>query len=134
MSDDTKFSLAHHPVHLGLDARVVQLEPLGADMSWYERYGVLSASDGAEGRLVMLHHYEESGSTWEVHPHGEELVVCLTGSITLLRDHDGSIETISLSSGDATINPRGVWHTIDIDTPSTVLFVTAGLDTSVRPR
>ena len=41
---------------------------------------------------------------------------------------------MTLGPGEAVINPRGVWHTADVEDPATVLFITAGAGTENRPR
>ena len=128
-------SLDEHPVHLGLGATAVPQERFTGEMAWYEGYGERHADDGAEGRLVALHTFSEPWDTWEVHPHGEELVCCTAGQITLHQElADGEGRTVTLGPGEYVVNPPGVWHTADVTGEATVLFITAGLGTEVRPR
>ncbi len=128
------FDLSTHPVHLGLGATVMR-EPPFTGMDWYAGYGERHAADGVEGRLVSMHTFAEPWSTWEMHPKGHELVVCVSGRIVLHQESaDGSVATVTLEPGHAVINPPGVWHTADVDAPATALFVTAGLGTEIRPR
>ena len=134
MTDNAIFSLSKNPAHLGLSASVTQEETFTGEMEWYARYVDRHMSDGVEGRLVVMHSFDESWLGWEMHPLGEELVVCTEGSILLIQEIDGVSVTTRLSKGEATINPRGVWHTADVDEPVTVLFVTAGAGTQNRPR
>lgn len=131
---DGQFDLAENPVHLGLGARVIRLDPMDGSMEWYERYGAQTADDGVEGRLVAMHTYSESWDKWEMHPNGDELAVCTAGSMRLHQEIDGKKASLTLHAGEAVINPRGVWHTADIDAPCTALFVTAGAGTQHRPR
>lgn len=131
---DAVFTLATHPVHLGLGARVVRLPAFDGTMAWYERYGASVGADGREGRLVTIHSFREPWPTWEVHPHGEELVVCLRGRMTLHQEVGNEVRTVVLAEGEAIVNPPGVWHTADVDAEATALFVTAGLGTEQRPR
>jgi mannose-6-phosphate isomerase-like protein (cupin superfamily) len=130
------FRLDEVPAHLGLGATVIAQEPFtAADMSWYERYGERTAADGAEGRLVSIHAFDAAWTSWEMHPRGHELVVCLTGRITLHQELlDGTTRTVTLEPYQAVINGPGVWHTADVDAPATALFITAGLGTEHRPR
>jgi quercetin dioxygenase-like cupin family protein len=128
------FKLQDTPLHLGLGATVVVQEPHDGSMQWYERYGQRHESDGAEGRLVSMYTFTEPWDTWEMHPNGEELVLCLSGSLTLHQESDGDINTATLSAGEGIINEPGVWHTADPDQPATALFITAGLGTEIRPR
>ena len=70
-----------------------------------------------------------------MHPHGDEVVVCLSGAITLVQEMaDGTQTTTPLCAGDYAINPAGVWHTADADGPASLLFITAGMGTQHRER
>jgi quercetin dioxygenase-like cupin family protein len=104
-------------------------------MEWYEAYVIRNAGDGAEGRLVSLYAFTRSWDSWEMHPAGDEVVVCLKGAITLHRElADGSMDSVNLGEGDYAINPPGAWHTADIEGKATALFITAGEGTEHRPR
>jgi mannose-6-phosphate isomerase-like protein (cupin superfamily) len=128
------FDITRFPVHLGLGARVVPLPEFDGQMSWYQHYGEAHADDGAEGRLVSLHAFSAPWDSWEVHPNGGELVLCLSGEITLVQEIDGEERRTTLSANQAVINPPGVWHTADVADHATALFITAGMGTEVRPR
>ncbi len=134
MGDGLTFNLAETPVHLGLGGTVVRQEVFSGDMNWYQRYGERTAADGAEGRLVSVHTFSEPWDSWEMHPHGEELVLCTEGTITLYQEVGGVAHTVTISAGEAAINPPGVWHTADVTGQATVLFITAGKGTENRPR
>ena len=134
MSDDASFRLAETPVHLGLGATVVRQDHFTGEPTWYERYGARTAGDGAEGRLVTIHTFSEPWESWEAHPHGEELVLCVDGAITLLQEVDGEVRHTTIGPGEVAINPRGVWHTADVGGTATVVFITAGMGTLNRPR
>ena len=128
-------SLRRFPVHLGLGAQAVPQPEFTGDMAWYPDYAARTAVDGAEGRIVSQSDFTANWTSWEVHPHGDELVICLTGAITVLQERpNGSVNAIALGPGEYAINPAGVWHTADIDAFASALFVTAGLGTSHRPR
>ncbi len=127
--------LSKHPIHLGLNA-TAEIEPeFTGDMAWYVGYGDRHSQDGPEGRLVTMHSFTEPWTTWEMHPHGSEVVLCTAGSITLLQEQlDGTVETITLGPGQCVINPPGIWHTADIEDHATAVFITAGLGTEQRSR
>lgn len=127
------FSLAECPVHLGLGATVVQ-EPRFTGPEWYDAYEKRHAADGVEGRLVSLHTFTSAWPTWEMHPKGAELVVCVAGTLTLTQEIDGGTRQVTLRAGEAVINPPGVWHTADVEGTCTAFFVTAGEGTQLRPR
>lgn len=127
-------SLECFPLHLGLGARAVP-QPEFSGLDWYEAYGERYSADGAEGRLVALHTFGESWTSWEMHPAGDEVVICTAGEITLIQElSDGTHEPIVLHAGDYAINPPGVWHTADVSESATALFITPGLGTEHRPR
>jgi quercetin dioxygenase-like cupin family protein len=127
-------SLFDYPIHLGKGATALA-EPEFTGFEWYEAYEQRHQGDGAEGRLVSLFRFEESWTSWEVHPIGEEVVCCLQGHMTLHQElPDGSKLSHELGPGEYAINPRGIWHTADTDEPVVALFITAGKGTTHRPR
>ena len=129
------FKLEDRPIHLGRGAKSHVLPQFTGEMQWYEDYGKLHGADGQEGRLVSMHTFTESWDSWEVHPNGTEVVVCLAGEMRMLQEmEDGSVVTIDLNAGEYIINPPGIWHTADIETSATALFITAGEGTEGRPR
>lgn len=128
------FTLAETPVHLGLGATVVRQPRFEGGASWYADYGARHAADGAEGRLVSMHTFDRPWSSWEMHPGGEELVLCVEGVLTLHQEIAGEVQTVTLRKGEAVVNPPGVWHTADCDAPCTALFITAGEGTEQRDR
>lgn len=134
MNGPDVFHLPSVPAHLGLGATVAAQEPFDGTFAWYERYVARTTDDGVDGRLVSMVSFEASWTSWEMHPHGDELVVCTAGTLTLRQEVDGGVQTVVLQAGDAVINPPGVWHTADVDAPCTALFVTAGVGTEHRPR
>jgi hypothetical protein len=134
MTETSVFRLSDTPVHLGLGATVIPQAPFTGSPDWYQAYGERNEADGREGRLVTTHTFTEPWDSWEVHPLGEELVVCTAGSITLHQEIDDGIRVATIQSGEAIINPSGVWHTADVTDSATVLFITAGAGTENRPR
>ena len=134
MEDPGVFDLEKFPAHLGLGATAVKEPRFTGDGAWYEAYGARHGKDGLEGRLVSMHSFDSSWPSWEVHPHGAELVICTRGEISLIQEVAGKPRTVKLRAGEAAINPPGVWHTADVDGPCTVLFITAGAGTENRAR
>lgn len=128
------FDLASRPLHLGLGATAVVQPPHTSDMAWYEGYGERHGDDGPEGRLVAIHTFDAPWTSWEMHPKGAEVVVCLAGKLTLHQEIDGDVRTVVLEPHQGVINEPGVWHTADADEPTTALFITAGEGTTHRPR
>jgi mannose-6-phosphate isomerase-like protein (cupin superfamily) len=127
-------NLQTHPVHLGLGATAVP-QPEFTGIDWYLSYGARHAADGAEGRLVSMFRFMESWDTWEMHPAGDEVVICVSGAMTLHQEHrDGSTAVVTIGPGEYAINPPGTWHTADVAGAATGIFITAGLGTETRPR
>ena len=94
-----------------------------------------NGGDGREGRLVTIHSFTESWDSWEMHPEGDEVVLCLSGMLTLHQEMAGGMITpITLGEGEYAINPPGCWHTADIAGVATALYITAGMGTEHRPR
>jgi quercetin dioxygenase-like cupin family protein len=134
MSDGASFRLNEIPVHLGRGATVIPQEMFTGEGEWYEGYAERNAADGVEGRLVTTHTFSEPWDSWEVHPNGQELVLCTEGAITLLQEIDGKVVSTTIGAGEAVINPSGVWHTADVAGTATCLFITAGMGTEIRTR
>ena len=127
-------SLFEQFVRLGLGAKA-EAQPAVDGPQWYEAYAARTASDGAEGRRVSLYRFDGNWDAWEMHPAGDELVVCVAGTMTLHQEFpSGAVETVMLGPGKYAINPPGVWHTADVPGEATALFVTAGMGTEHRPR
>jgi quercetin dioxygenase-like cupin family protein len=128
--------LPTHPAHLGR-AATATVEPAMTDETWYAAYAARHAADGIEGRLVSQYDFAQSWTSWEVHPHGAELVICTAGTLTLHQQHpDGTAESVTLTPGDYAINPPGTWHTADVPAgvTATAIFITPGEGTDHRPR
>jgi hypothetical protein len=127
--------ISKHPIHLGLGASA-EIEPLfTGSMEWYAAYGARHAVDGIEGRLVSMFSFKEPWGMWEMHPDGSEVVLCVSGAITLHQQHaDGKIAAVTLRGGQYAINPPGTWHTADVEDEATAVFITAGVGTQQRPR
>lgn len=124
-----------HPIHLGRNA-TAEIEPeFTGDMQWYEDYESRHADDAVEGRLVGMHRFTADWDSWEVHPHGSEVVLCVAGSMTLHQEKaDGSRTTVTLTPGQYAINEPGTWHTADVAEEATAVFITAGMGTEHRRR
>ena len=127
--------LEKYPIHLGLNATAVAQPEFTGSMDWYMAYAERHAADGAEGRLVAMHQFTQSWPSWEMHPAGAEIVVCTEGEMTLHQEMpDDSVKSTTLTAGQYAINEPGVWHTADVSTSATALFVTPGMGTEHRER
>src|SRR3954464_163603 len=114
---ESAFDLSATHVHLGLGSSAIPIRDFKWTPEFLARYGADHESDGDEGRLVMMGSGDSSWTTWERHPAGEELVVVVSGLMTLVQELDGEEHRIDLREGQAAINPRNVWHTSDMTGP-----------------
>lgn len=130
------FRLENRPAHLGGDGRVVVQPQFAGDVDWYALYDERQGADDPCGRLLTRHLFTKSWTGWEMHPAGDEIVLCVSGGITLIQQSDDAAVDvrIDLGPGDYAVNPAGVWHTADVDALATVIFITPGSGTSHRPR
>ncbi len=77
--------------------------------------------------LVMTFEFDTPWPTWEVHPHGDEVVYLLEGDTDLLLRLPGGEKTVRVSEpGAYVIVPKGTWHTARPHAPTRMLFVTPG--------
>lgn len=128
-------SLYRHPVHLGRGAGAMAEPEFTGEPGWYDAYIARHAADGAEGRLVGMHSFTSDWDMWEMHPEGSEVVLCVAGSMTLHQEKpDGSRATVTLGPGEYAINEPGTWHTADVESEATAVFITAGKGTEHRAR
>ncbi len=100
------------------------IEP--ADAMLYQRLNK-EYGDFSEHELISVHEFSEDWNTWEMHPHGDEVVMLLSGHITMIMNLPSGQESATLSqSGAYIIVPQGVWHTATTNTKSKLLFITPG--------
>ncbi len=87
-----------------------------------------------QGRLMTAFSFSEPWSMWERHPAGEELVMLLAGSATLVLEESGEARAVQLSDpGSYVLIPRNTWHTARTSVHTTMLFLTPGKGTEHRP-
>lgn len=121
-------------VHLGLGAVAFPLEGFSWDQEYLERYQRETELDGTEGRLLSVMPHDKSWEAWERHPAGEELVLVLSGRMSLIQEIEGAEHRVTLGPMQAIINPREVWHTADVLEPGVTMYVTPGIGTQKRLR
>jgi mannose-6-phosphate isomerase-like protein (cupin superfamily) len=83
--------------------------------------------------LLTEFDFNEDWKTWEMHPHGDELVYLLSGAMDFILKKGEISETRELRGKGLIVVPRGAWHTARVLEPSRVLFVTFGKGTEIRP-
>lgn len=57
--------------------------------------------------------YYSGSSEWERHGQGDELVMALEGSTTVVLFIDGAEQRVELTAGELVVVPQGIWHRFD---------------------
>jgi mannose-6-phosphate isomerase-like protein (cupin superfamily) len=87
-----------------------------------------------EGRLAAVYSCDADWRHWERHPHGEELLVLLSGRVTMIYEVAGEDRSVTLEPERAWLVPRGTWHRAVVHAPGKLLAITYGRETEHRPR
>lgn len=90
--------------------------------------------DGFTGHLLIAcHSFDGDWPTWEIHPHGDELVCLLSGDAEMiLRSSTGDVVQRLSDPGAFAVVPADTWHTAKVYAPTTMIFVTPGEGTENR--
>lgn len=127
------------PKSLNLSSTYVRLrndalaEPLPVTGDFWQRLMNGQLGTFHNEYLVTTHAFDADWGVWEMHPHGDEVVCLLSGSVTFVLEMEDKESTIELSeAGSFVIVPKGTWHTARVSAPSRVLFITAGEGTQNR--
>lgn len=108
-------------------------QTLPVDATFWSQLASGALGDFHREYLVSCVTYDRDWSSWERHPHGDELVCLLGGQATVLLERAGTLEEICVrSAGDFLVVPRNTWHTAHTNVPTTMLFVTPGEGTEHR--
>lgn len=84
------------------------------------------------GYLVSTYEFDEDWKSWECHPHGDEVVYCVSGALTFLLEKAGGNEKVALRAGQFFVIPKNTWHTALVKKASKALFITWGYGTKHR--
>ncbi|MEL7538286.1 MAG: cupin [Pseudomonadota bacterium] len=102
------------------------IHPEACDAGLYERLD-RNYDDCKGATLVSCHAFSEDWGMWELHPHGDELVMLLDGHVTLvLRQDDGDKEVTLTEPLSYVIVPKNTWHTARTKVATRMVFVTPG--------
>lgn len=125
------FELENQYLRLRPDSSVEVLD--GGEAFW----GKLMA-----GELGDFHHeylvtsltFDKDWPSWENHVNGDEIVFLLSGRVEFLLELAGGTASLVVDKpGQYVVVPRDTWHTARTDVATTMLFITAGEGTLVRP-
>lgn len=73
------------------------------------------------------------GGHSEVHPNGDELLICLAGSMTAVLEHPDGEERMEFAAGQVCFIPAGTWHRVAPNEAGRMLSLTFGDGTEHRP-
>lgn len=83
--------------------------------------------------LVSAYVSEADWPNWEMHPGGDEVLVLVDGTMTMILDEPGGERRVEMAAGATCIVPRGVWHRALVAQPSRFIAITYGAGTQHRP-
>jgi mannose-6-phosphate isomerase-like protein (cupin superfamily) len=110
------------------------VEPLHVGNDFWQRIMSGKLGDFHHEYLVTTFAYDKDWPTWEMHPNGDEIVMLLEGSTTLVLEIDGREKLVDLNEACSyVVVPRGTWHTSRTRNACRMLFITAGEGTQIRP-
>jgi mannose-6-phosphate isomerase-like protein (cupin superfamily) len=69
---------------------------------------------------------------WERHPDGDEFLLLLSGTMTILLEEPAGRREYPLKTGEAFVVPKGRWHTFIVQGAGELIFATAGEYTERR--
>ncbi len=80
--------------------------------------------------LVAEHAFDADWTTWEMHPHGDEVLYLVSGAAMLHLHEDEGERIITFNTpGSFVVIPKGVWHTAKVASACRILFITPGQGT-----
>lgn len=88
-----------------------------------ETSGVFALVSHCRDGAVYLGHYSGS-SEWERHANGDEIVLAIEGTTTVILLVAGEEQRIHLSAGELVVVPKGVWHHFEGSASLKVMSVT----------
>ncbi|MEV5987112.1 cupin [Streptomyces sp. NPDC052051] len=120
-----------------LFASALHIHPDGAVRAAERR---MTDSDSGAWQIATFHVETDAdvhADHWEMHPKAEEAVCCLTGGVRFYfrpDEPEGIKEMVRLGAGTAVIVPRGRWHRLELDAPSTLMSITLREGTRLERR
>ncbi len=129
----------HHqePAAFGLQDNCIYLAQDGA-MRCYAKTAEFFRSAGRnpelkDGRTLALYHvngpHDVHYPVWEMHPQGDELLILVSGALSVEFRGGETARTAPLSPQAACIVPAGVWHRLIVHEPSVLIAITARSNT-----
>jgi mannose-6-phosphate isomerase-like protein (cupin superfamily) len=131
MSADSGRDILRTYLHVQDGAAIAPIE--AGDAFWPELAGG-GYPELDRGRLMSAFTFSGAWETWERHPAGEELVMLLSGTVTLMLESPDGVRSVRLTTpGSYVLVPPNTWHTASAKVESSLLFLTPGAGTEHRP-
>lgn len=93
----------------------------------------IDTSPAATRSMMAIYPMTSDWPNWEMHPHGDEILVLLEGDVEMLLDDGGRQSSIQMQAGTTLVVPAGVWHRALVRAPGRLLGLTYGPGTEHRP-
>ncbi|MFO1012452.1 MAG: cupin domain-containing protein [Caulobacteraceae bacterium] len=122
-----RFDLETTFLGLSGDGEVTQM-PVGPDF-----WPTMDRNPNMRATLVSFGTGEGDWPHWEMHPKGDEVLVLVEGSLTLILDEAGVERRQDMTAGQTLVVPKGAWHRAIGQRGVKMLFITYGEGTQHRP-
>ena len=116
----TEFNL--ETTYLSLDGQGAVVEHAGGDAFWQS----IDGNTDLLSTLVTVSPTDCDWPHWEMHPQGDEILIMLEGTQTLVPDRGGEVSEHVMIPGVTFVVPAGVWHRAKIAEPTRMLAITYG--------
>jgi mannose-6-phosphate isomerase-like protein (cupin superfamily) len=122
------FDLETTYLSLDPDGHVTPL-PVGPEF-----WKTIGENKAIKGALVTVSKAEGDWTHWEMHPHGDEVLVLLEGETRIVFERPaGRKESFDLKAGSTLVVPAGTWHRAENQRQVRMLFITHGTGTEHKP-
>ena len=115
--------------YLSLNGRGGVVQHDGGEAFWQ----TIDSNTDLLSTLIIVSPADSDWPHWEMHPEGDEILVMLEGSQTLILDCGGEVTEQVMRPGSTVVVPAGVWHRAKISEPTRMLAITYGAGTTHRP-
>ena len=125
--------LAQYSIDQGLNASAGMQPEFTGQTERHSEHRACHDTGGIEGRLVVIHTFTSSGTWWEMHPIGAEVILRTAGNTTLVQEQlDGILTRNTVAAGASAVNLHRVWHTGDIENSATFVSFADVSGTQIR--
>ena len=128
---DGPFTLAENYLRLKPDSSI---EILTGGQAFWDKLFKGEYGRFANEYLVTTSSFSTDWPSWENHVNGDEIVYLISGKAEFFLElAAGTTSVVVDQPGQYVKVPKNTWHTARTQVPTTMLFITAGEGTQVRP-